>query len=194
MSATTMLAAAPVSVPLPPRQAPSERAHQSITAWGGIWAVTVFSSGIIEATKGTAPTKAAAKAEIQRTSRAVSRRCPSVRPRIDRPRKAKTPCLSTAATTMKRPMKKKMVVHSTSWNISRLGTWLRKSSRVAPARAMVAGSSPSCWWQTKPIRIRPRMVRDTLVRCGSVMARLSSISMMPAFNSGLTRKRRRKIR
>ena len=79
MLATTMLADAPISVPLPPRQAPRERDHHS-----GLRSVTPPSlpgswiSGIIVATKGILSTKADARADSQRISRPVEKTAPPV--------------------------------------------------------------------------------------------------------------------
>src|SRR5512138_3212065 len=68
MPATVRLAEAPISVPLPPRQAPSERHHQSgsILSAPPKAGAMLLMSGIIVATKGMLSTIADKNADAHR--------------------------------------------------------------------------------------------------------------------------------
>ena len=70
MPATITLAEAPISVPLPPKQAPSDRAHQTgiIASRPPIAGSIDFSIGIIVATKGILSIAAETIADTQRIS------------------------------------------------------------------------------------------------------------------------------
>src|SRR5216683_2565009 len=80
MPATVRLAEAPMSVPLPPRQAPSDSAHHSgMMCWGPprCGAICLI-SGIIAATNGMLSTIAESTAEPQRMATAVVSKSPPV--------------------------------------------------------------------------------------------------------------------
>ena len=79
MPATARLAEAPISVPLPPRQAPSESAHHSgitCSAPPRCGAISLI-SGTIAATNGMLSTIAERNAKPHRMTTAVTNRCPS---------------------------------------------------------------------------------------------------------------------
>src|SRR5206468_11888552 len=72
--ATTRLADAPISVPLPPRHAPSDRAHHSGTSAASppnVGAIALI-SGIIVATTGMLSMNADRTADAQRIASAVT--------------------------------------------------------------------------------------------------------------------------
>src|SRR5262245_41895515 len=80
MPATVRLAEAPMSVPLPPRQAPSDSDHQSGSRPSGPPNVGAMflTIGIMVATKGMLSMIADRIAEAQRTAMAVTARSPPV--------------------------------------------------------------------------------------------------------------------
>src|SRR5215470_18798947 len=82
MPATVRLALAPISVPLPPRQAPSDSDHQRgrIAAGPPKVGAMFLITGIIVATKGILSMIAERNAEAQRITSAVAARLPPVRP------------------------------------------------------------------------------------------------------------------
>src|SRR3979411_1771397 len=101
-------------------------------------------------------------------------------------RSASNPLISTACTTMNNPMKKKIVIHSTSPKVCCTfldcfsASWRQLSSSIstaAPAIAMVAGSSPSRSASTKPRITTASTAADCLSSAESRIAAPASMAI-----------------
>ena len=116
MPDTVRFADAPISVPLPPKQAPSDSATHSgrMAASPPNCGAMACNTGIIAATKGMLSMIADRIAALHSTMLAVRPRLPDVPARISCASQASAPVTSTPRTTMNRPTKKKMVIQSTS--------------------------------------------------------------------------------
>ena len=194
--ATIRFALAPTSEPFPPRHAPSASDHHSGISPSGppkLGAIDLI-SGIIVATNGMLSTTAEATAEIHMMASAVTARSPPVVSRTHPARMASTPACSMPCTTMNRPMKKKIVTHSTSpnlrWTLSDcasafLPTFVTSSRSAAPNIAMVAGSSRSGWANRKATITSPSTARDFFSNGTSVIASRSLKRMMCARRSSV---------
>ena len=120
MPATAKFADAPVSVPLPPRQAPSESDHhKGSIAFGPPKAGAMpLISGIMVATNGMLSMTADRIAEIHRMIVAATTRLPPVSATSLPPTSVRKPLASTACTATNKPMKKKIVAHSISAKVA----------------------------------------------------------------------------
>ena len=136
-------------VPLPPRQAPRETAHQrGVTSTPLLCMVRM--SGMRVATKGMLSRNEETMADTHRMSRMVMVMWPLVRPMRPLARTWMMPVSCRPPTTTNRPVKKRMVVHSTPVMTSSM-SWCPMSSMTAAAvRAMVQDSRPSWAWKMKP--------------------------------------------
>ena len=143
MPATMTFAEAPISVPLPPKHAPKDNAHQSGSSSVGeipprlpIWCIR----GIMVATKGMLSTKAEAIAENHKINIPVMVKLPAVAVNAHCAMLLIKPVSIRPPTTMKSPMKKKMVGHSTVNKMSSGSSLVMNIKRTAPDNAMVADS------------------------------------------------------
>lgn len=143
MPATMTFAEAPISVPFPPRQAPRDNAHQSGSNSVGdippklpIWWI----SGIIVATKGMLSTKAEAMAENHNINIPVSLKLPAVAVIAHLAMLLIKPVSIRPPTTIKSPIKKKMVGHSTVNKTSSGSSFVMNIKSTAPDKAIVADS------------------------------------------------------
>ena len=147
IDATTTFALAPMSVPLPPRQAPSARLHHIGSRFvRPIWPMSLM-SGISVATNGMLSMNAEAMALIQRISMAVALTLPFVIWMASAASILMTPVSTSAPTSTNRPAKKKIASHSTFDSTFAIMPSLRvnvmRSRRPAPDSAHVAVSRPS---------------------------------------------------
>ncbi|GFK96153.1 hypothetical protein NNJEOMEG_04033 [Fundidesulfovibrio magnetotacticus] len=99
------------------------------------------------------------------------------------------PTFTVPPMMMNRPMKKKMVDHSTS-----ASTWCGSSSEsrsrsAAPPMATVAGSKWNTPCSTKPRMVSPMMVPDLRKSGLSLMSAFSSMAMIRALSASLTCRR-----
>ena len=90
------------------------------------------------------------------------------------------PTSTTASTVMNRPKKKKRVVHS----MSRRAWWgsvlLQSIRRVAPVRAIVAGSRCNALWSKNPKITAVVIINDLRSKMGSV---INADVSMPAIST-----------
>lgn len=139
--ATMTLAEAPISVPLPPRQAPKDKAHQKGLKFSIPPICPIFCiSGIIVATKGMLSIKAEAIADNHKINIVVETTAPLVASIDFLATHSITPTWSNAPTIINKPAKKKRVGHSTASRISSGSSFVINIKNVAPPKAIVAGS------------------------------------------------------
>jgi hypothetical protein len=177
--AAATLAAAAMSVALPPKQAPRASAHQYASSSPP--PCSESTTGIMAAVKGMLSTTAEPSAEAQAMPSSSAVRSPSVSDAMPWATSSIAPRSSSAPTSTKRPMKKNSVGHSIEASERSSGARLVNSITVAPAIATVAGSMCSAWWAKK--------VRIVATRTGTVRLSSSRSSIALAGSSSMTRKR-----
>ena len=168
ISDSTTLADAPMSVPLPPRQAPKDSAHHRAVP-SRPSASSVRMMGIMVATNGMLSRKLEMTAEPNSTASMVIMRLPpvtSIRPCASMPM---TPVSDMAPTMMNRPAKKHSVVHSTPCSASSMLSPEMSRIRPAAASAMTQDSKPSAPWVMKPTTTRTTMATLMCSRRRSLM-------------------------
>ena len=150
MSESTTLAEAPMSVPLPPRQAPSDSAHHRAVP-SRPSASSAKMIGIIVATNGMLSRKLEMTAEPISTASMVTNRLPPVMSMRPCASMAITPVSDMAPTMMNRPAKKHSVVHSTPCSASSMLSPETSMMMPAAVSAMTLDSRPSWPCVMKPM-------------------------------------------
>ena len=176
MPDSTTFAEAPISVPLPPRHAPSDSAHHSEeTSMPS--ACMDRMSGIMVATNGMLSRKDENSAEPHRMRSIISLVLPPVMATSPLPSAVITPVSTMPPTTTNRPVKNRMVDHS---------CLPMSSMMTALASAITHDSTPSEAWNTKPSTTRPIITRLFTSSALSLMDRFSSSCMTASMRSGST--------
>mmetsp|Transcript_58688 Transcript_58688/g.138301 ORF Transcript_58688/g.138301 Transcript_58688/m.138301 type:complete len:256 (+) Transcript_58688:617-1384(+) len=178
----TMLADAPMRVPLPPKHAPNASAHASGSMLSPTTSATIFCmTGTMVAVKGMLSTKAENMAEAHtiRHSAASCRALISMPPIISLSTFAiarRRPSSPTPSTTTKRAAKKRSVSHSTV--ISASWQWWRSKmvrSHTAPRIDTHAGSKCVTGWRKKERmtqkRTAPHLTSSTRFVIGYIFCR-----------------------
>src|SRR5438094_812176 len=205
--ATVRLAEAPISVPLPPRQAPNDRAHHSGANCSGPPRCGANSriSGIIAATNGMLSTMAERTADPQRIAMAVAVGSCPVAAISCCAAMLSSPAASMPCTMTNSPRKKKIVIQSTSAKVSvtrkvcfSFSRWCSKlwnSIRIAaPNSAIVPGCNLSGPANTKAA-ITPKItISEARISGMSVIMPRSSSDMTRARASGHDRRHQRQHR
>ena len=137
---TITFAEAPINVAFPPMSAPSARAHHSGPKARPEIVPTSFKSGIIVATNGMLSIIAEKNADPHRTEIVVAVGFPPVNFNNCSASIRIAPTSSRPVTKTNNPMKKNIVVHSTSFKCDSGSFIVSRRSSAAPASAIVAPS------------------------------------------------------
>ena len=141
-------------------------------------------NGIIVATNGMLSRTEETSAESQSTSSDVFVTSPSVSATAPVARSRMTPVSLRPPTATKRPMKKKMVAHSTLRIEKSTSCWLPPASSKAPNRATTDDSICVNECVKKPRIVRPSTKSERASSLRSFRDFVSSICMISACSSG----------
>mmetsp|Transcript_8380 Transcript_8380/g.17974 ORF Transcript_8380/g.17974 Transcript_8380/m.17974 type:complete len:206 (+) Transcript_8380:75-692(+) len=176
LPAITMLALAPMRVPLPPKQAPKARAHASGSiAMPGTSAASCLRMGTMVAVKGMLSTNALKKALLQRMRpmakywREAMGASAIMPPSVDATKRS-SPSSPSPSTITNSAAKKSSVSHSTPCRAS--WQWCMSkatSSQTAPRIATHAGSKCVTGWRKKEEMTHASTAPHLTSSAGSVM-------------------------
>mmetsp|Transcript_159 Transcript_159/g.417 ORF Transcript_159/g.417 Transcript_159/m.417 type:complete len:211 (+) Transcript_159:289-921(+) len=176
LDAMTMLALAPISVPLPPKHAPNASAHASGSMLSPSTCSTIWTmTGTMVAVKGMLSTKAEKMAEDQQMRKMENAwrppgAIPDTMPERVLAMKRRRPSSPTPSTTTKRAAKKSSVSHSTACSAS--WQWCMSnatSSHTAPMIDTQAGSRWVMGWRKKEQMTQPSTTPHLIRRPRSVI-------------------------